>query len=589
TGTSHVDTTAVVGKNHWYRLRTVVGAHESADSANDQGWRKPPTPTGASASDGTFTDKVQVTWTAVTGATLYTIYRATSSGGVYSSIGTTAGTNFNDMTANEGDDYWYKVSASGPDQEGDQSAFDQGWRAPAPPTNFQASDGTFTDRVRLTWNLVSGATNIKIYRATSSGGPYSLLATVAGASTQYDDTTVTVGVTYWYKASTIKGAGAHEGPQSAADSGYAQNETNPLNTTSTWPKFKSKRDNSGATTANGPSTAVPTPPTYLTNSPIKGSPTMDGSGRVYVGGLDFYLYSLTPTVTGFTLNWRFFTGDYVSSAPAIDTSNILYFGGQNSTLYAMNQNGTTKWAYAVGGAIEGSPTLAGNNAIVGANDGKVYAVNMSTGALAWLANLGGQIRGSPAYANSKVYVGSTNGTLAALNLGDGSVAWSQSLGTPLYSSPALNSAATVLYIGGDDGTLYARNTSDGLSAGSYTPPAPDNASITSSPSVDSSGNIYFGNWAGKVYKLTSALSLAAGWPFVTGDIVESSPSMDAAGNIFFGSWDRYIYGVNGSASQLWRKLTGDIITLSSPAIGPLSGVNRIYIGSYDSKVWAVKQ
>jgi hypothetical protein len=65
--------------------------------------------------------------------------------------------------------------------------------------------------------------------------------------------------------------------------------------------------------------------------------------------------------------------------------------------------------------------------------------------------------------------------------------------------------------------------------------------------------------------------------------------VDASSNVFFGSWDKSIYGVNSAGAQIWKKTTGDIITYSSPAIGPLSGINRVYIGSYDLKIWAVKQ
>jgi outer membrane protein assembly factor BamB len=491
-------------------------------------------------------------------------------------------TTYDDTSAAVATDYWYKVSASGPDYEGDQSASDQGWRAPSAPTNVQASDGTFTDRVRITWDAVSGANEYKVYRATASGGPYSYLATVTAPTTQYDDTTVTQGTTYWYKVSTV--TNSREGPQSASDSGYAS-ESDPTASTP-WPRWRARRDLQGRTTQAGPTAASPPTATYTTDSPIKGSPAIDANGRVLIGSFDFKLYSLTPNATGLTLYWSFFTGDYVSSTPVVDSSGDIYFGSQNGTFYKLSNAGATVWTFSAGDAIESSANLTTAYAIFGADDGKVYAVDRATGAQAWVYNIGDEVRGSPAYQNGKVYVGSTNGTLVALNASDGSLGWTQSIGTPFYASPAVDAAAGRLYIGGDNGTLYARNLSDGGAAWSYTPASPDNAPITASAAVDASGNIYFGNWAGKLYKLNS--SGAFQWSFAADDSIESSPAIDSSGNIYFGSWDRNIYAVNSSGVQIWERTTGDSVTWSSPAIGVYSSVPRIYIGSYDLKVWVVR-
>ncbi|GMW00543.1 MAG: hypothetical protein AMXMBFR84_16800 [Candidatus Hydrogenedentota bacterium] len=58
----------------------------------------------------------------------------------------------------------------------------------ARPTNLQASDGTFTDKVRLTWTDVAGATNYKIFRASTwNGGEAATIGTTSG--TTYDDFT----------------------------------------------------------------------------------------------------------------------------------------------------------------------------------------------------------------------------------------------------------------------------------------------------------------------------------------------------------------------------------------------------------------
>ncbi|HMR67937.1 MAG TPA: DUF2012 domain-containing protein, partial [Anaerolineae bacterium] len=65
-----------------------------------------------------------------------------------------------------------------------------------PPTNVQAPDGAFTDKVRVTWNASAGATYYQVYRATAPTGPKSLIG--SPANLLLDDTTTAKYVTYYY-------------------------------------------------------------------------------------------------------------------------------------------------------------------------------------------------------------------------------------------------------------------------------------------------------------------------------------------------------------------------------------------------------
>ena len=63
--------------------------------------------------------------------------------------------------------------------------------------------------VSLTWaeNLSSGVTGYQISRGASSSGPFTALASVAGAATtSYLDTTVVSGATYYYVVATVAGS-----------------------------------------------------------------------------------------------------------------------------------------------------------------------------------------------------------------------------------------------------------------------------------------------------------------------------------------------------------------------------------------------
>jgi fibronectin type 3 domain-containing protein len=82
---------------------------------------------------------------------------------------------------------------------------------PTEPTNVQASDGTYGNEVRVTWNSSSGATSYDVYRCgygaqcVGSMGFYSKIGNIA--STTYNDTSATTGTTYYYAVKAINSYG----------------------------------------------------------------------------------------------------------------------------------------------------------------------------------------------------------------------------------------------------------------------------------------------------------------------------------------------------------------------------------------------
>lgn len=70
------------------------------------------------------------------------------------------------------------------------------------PTNLVATQNN--SQIDLSWNAVTNATGYNIKRATTSGGPYTTIATNI-ATTTYADTSVENNVTYYYVVSAING------------------------------------------------------------------------------------------------------------------------------------------------------------------------------------------------------------------------------------------------------------------------------------------------------------------------------------------------------------------------------------------------
>jgi len=156
----------------------------------------PVTPTNVQASDGSSTNWVEITWGSVPGATVYFVYRATSPDGDKTTITSTSSTSWQDRSADLGTIYYYWVRAWNVDGFSGYGGPDQGSRRLSPPTNLQASDGTYAGYVLVTWSPSEGASVYRVFRASSVNGPKTSLG--SNSNTEWADTTATAGATYYY-------------------------------------------------------------------------------------------------------------------------------------------------------------------------------------------------------------------------------------------------------------------------------------------------------------------------------------------------------------------------------------------------------
>ncbi len=164
-------------------------------------------PTGVTATDGLFTDIVTINWSWSSGATDYKIYRNTENNQYGASyIGGTDGLAFNDNNAELGNLYYYWVKAHNAAGDSDFSFHDIGWVAVAAPMNVAASDGTYTNKVLITWSGSYGATGYKVLRNTECN-----CYTAAQIGTTYllgyEDTSASTGLQYFYWVRAYNGQG----------------------------------------------------------------------------------------------------------------------------------------------------------------------------------------------------------------------------------------------------------------------------------------------------------------------------------------------------------------------------------------------
>ena len=199
----YTNTSVNTGTTYYYKVRAyrlvgstkVYGAFSSIVSAKTTIG----TPGSVKAAPVTYSS-IKVTWSAVTGASGYVVYRATSSTGAYASVGTATSTSFTNTNTGTGITYYYKVRAyrtvGSTKVYGSYSAAAYTRTSIGYPTTVRAARASSTS-IKVTWSGVSGATRYELWRSTSSGGTYTLVATTA--SLYCTNSSLTTGRTYYYK------------------------------------------------------------------------------------------------------------------------------------------------------------------------------------------------------------------------------------------------------------------------------------------------------------------------------------------------------------------------------------------------------
>jgi len=138
----------------------------------------------------------KVSWTAITGATSYKIYRATTATGTYSLIATASGSarSYINSGLATGKTYYYKIRPMYGTRYGSLSSYRTARPIPAtPPT---ATVSKLSNGITLTWGTVGGAGIYEVYRATGILGPYTLVKSTSTKTFTY--ATLKHGNTYYY-------------------------------------------------------------------------------------------------------------------------------------------------------------------------------------------------------------------------------------------------------------------------------------------------------------------------------------------------------------------------------------------------------
>ena len=210
TTTSYTNTGAKAGTTYYYRVKACNDAGLSPYSNVVSGKVKSVTPKPSAPvvkiGNSTASGKPMLTWNAVSGATSYKVYRATSQNGTYSLLGTVTATSYTNTGAKAGTTYWYKVKAV---NSAGESAYSNIVSGRATVTALTLGHSSTSGKPMLTWKAVSGAASYKVYRATSKNGAYSVINTTKALT--YTNTGAALGTTYYYKVEALNASGKSMG------------------------------------------------------------------------------------------------------------------------------------------------------------------------------------------------------------------------------------------------------------------------------------------------------------------------------------------------------------------------------------------
>jgi cellulose 1,4-beta-cellobiosidase len=156
---------------------------------------------------------VNLSWSASSNATSYSVKRASVSGGPYATIASgLAGTSYSDTAVSNGSTYYYVVSASNANGEGANSTQSSATPTappalPAAPTTLKATAASRT-QINLTWtDNASNETGFLIERSTKSGSGYVQIATVGSNVTSFANTGLSANKSYYYRIRASNGVG----------------------------------------------------------------------------------------------------------------------------------------------------------------------------------------------------------------------------------------------------------------------------------------------------------------------------------------------------------------------------------------------
>ena len=185
----HRDRNTQPGIEYFYFIRAIRDGRIADFSQSSSAVRSVNAPEDVQATQGDFSDRIRVSWTRVSGATSYSIYRSTSDDTATAElIAEGIGDNeYEDLTPDADTTYYYWVTSRAFDETSGFSVSASGYRVANGITTVRASDGLYTNRIQITWEAFPEATSYNVYRNSENNSESAITLATNIAVNQYDD------------------------------------------------------------------------------------------------------------------------------------------------------------------------------------------------------------------------------------------------------------------------------------------------------------------------------------------------------------------------------------------------------------------
>ncbi len=213
-GTTYKDNSAQVGQEYYYTVRAYVGETSNLGSFDKNGIKGvalPKKPTLKTAESVDF-NAIKVTWKKVDGASGYYVYRKADGEKYFKQIAEVNGNKTftsTDLSATTGVKYQYTVRAyrnrNGKPYAGLYDSKGVTATACTKAPTIKSGVSTVSDKLKLTWSKVNGATGYNVYRKLENDKNYKLIKTINGnGNVEFTDSGLKCGVKYYYRVNGFR-------------------------------------------------------------------------------------------------------------------------------------------------------------------------------------------------------------------------------------------------------------------------------------------------------------------------------------------------------------------------------------------------
>lgn len=213
-GTTYKDDSAQVGQEYYYTVRAYVGETSNLGSFDKNGIKGvalPKKPKLKTAESVDF-NAIKVTWKKVDGASGYYVYRKADGEKYFKQIAEVNGNKTftsTDLSATTGVKYQYTVRAyrnrNGKPYAGLYDSKGVTATACTKAPTIKSGVSTVSDKLKLTWSKVNGATGYNVYRKLENDKNYKLIKTINGnGNVEFTDSGLKCGVKYYYRVNGFR-------------------------------------------------------------------------------------------------------------------------------------------------------------------------------------------------------------------------------------------------------------------------------------------------------------------------------------------------------------------------------------------------